>query len=304
MEETETRGGSANNRRDTEQVSEAQAHHYDASKYERPSVTVDVVMMSLRQRDLQVLLVKRRAWPYEGMWAIPGGFVNIDESLETAAKRELQEETSVQDVYLEQLYTFGDPGRDPRTRVITVVYFALLDSERLQVKAGDDAANVGWFSVYHLPDLAFDHAKILQYTLDRLRGKLQYTQIAFNLLPEQFTLRELQRVYEIILHRRLDKRNFRKKISQPASSKIRARKKWREHTDRPVSIASTPPLRPNYKTIYSTPNKSMISLSEWIRMQSTLFVCNWRRRSSKIGVMPTERAPSTSRMYELPICNV
>jgi len=93
------------------QTAEAKAHHYDASKYERPSVTVDVVMMSLRQRDLQVLLVKRRSWPYEGMWAIPGGFVNMDESLETAAKRELQEETGLQDVYLEQLYTFGDPGR-------------------------------------------------------------------------------------------------------------------------------------------------------------------------------------------------
>ena len=146
MEETETRDGAVSDGRDAEQVNEAQAHHYDASKYERPSVTVDVVMMSLRQRDLQVLLVKRRSWPYEGMWAIPGGFVNMDESLETAAKRELQEETNVQDVYLEQLYTFGDPGRDPRTRVITVVYFALLDSERLQVKAGDDAANVGWFS--------------------------------------------------------------------------------------------------------------------------------------------------------------
>src|SRR5215472_3989824 len=151
---------------------EAKAHHYDASKYERPSVTVDVVMMSLRQRDLQVLLIKRRSWPYEGMWAIPGGFVNMQESLEAAAKRELQEETGVQDVYLEQLYTFGDPGRDPRTRVITVVYFALLDSERLQVRAADDAADVGWFSVYNLPEeLAFDHAKILKYALDRLRGK-------------------------------------------------------------------------------------------------------------------------------------
>ena len=117
-----------------------QAHNYDVTKYERPSVTVDVLMMSLRQRDLQILLIKRAAWPYEGMWAIPGGFVNIDESLESAAKRELQEETGVQDVYLEQLYTFGDPGRDPRTRVITVVYFALLDSERLQVKAATDAA--------------------------------------------------------------------------------------------------------------------------------------------------------------------
>src|SRR5215469_17442303 len=111
---------------------EARAHGYDPNKYERPSVTVDVVIMSLRQGDLQVLLIKRRSWPFEGMWAITGGFVNMDESLETAAKRELQEETGVQDVYLEQLYTFANPGRDPRTRVITVVYFALLDSERLQ----------------------------------------------------------------------------------------------------------------------------------------------------------------------------
>src|SRR5207249_10371740 len=127
----------------------------------------------------QILLVKRRAWPYEGMWAIPGGFVNMDESLETAAKRELQEETGVQDVYMEQLYTFGDPKRDPRTRVITVGYFALLDSERLQVGAADDAADVGWFSVSHLPPLAFDHEEIIHYALQRLRGKLEYTTIAF-----------------------------------------------------------------------------------------------------------------------------
>src|SRR5258706_4686860 len=152
------------------QTPEARVYHYDASKYERPSVTVDVVMMSLRQGDLHVLLIKRRSWPYEGMWAIPGGFVNPDESLETAAKRELNEETGVEDVYLEQLYTFGDPGRDPRTRVITVVYFALLDSERLQVRAADDAAEVDWFPVYDLPALAFDHEKILQYALERLRG--------------------------------------------------------------------------------------------------------------------------------------
>lgn len=220
----------------TESTEEAKKRHYDASKYERPSVTVDVVMMSLRQRDLQVLLVKRRSWPYEGMWAIPGGFVNIDESLETAAKRELQEETGVQDVYLEQLYTFGDPGRDPRTRVITVVYFALLDSERLQVKAASDAADVGWFSVYSLPQLAFDHAQILDYALNRLRGKLDYTTISFNLLPEQFTLRELQRVYEIILHHsKLDKRNFRKKILSTGILEDTGAKKM-EGTHRPARL--------------------------------------------------------------------
>src|SRR6266699_6003513 len=155
MEQTEKQSEVTKSAQSKEpETAEARAHHYDASKYERPSVTVDVVMMSLRQRDLQVLLVKRRSWPYEGMWALPGGFVHMDESLEEAARRELQEETGVLDVYLEQLYTFGDPGRDPRMRVITVVYFALLDAERLQANAADVKANVGWFSVYHLPPLA------------------------------------------------------------------------------------------------------------------------------------------------------
>ncbi len=216
-------------------VMEKDSYHYDAGKYERPSVTVDVLMMSLRQRDLQLLLIKRRSWPYEGMWAIPGGFVNMQESLEAAAKRELQEETGVQDVYLEQLYTFGDPGRDPRTRVITVVYFALLDSERLQVKAASDAADVDWFSVYNLPPLAFDHEKIVEYALNRLRGKLDYTTIAFNLLPEQFTLRELQQVYEIILHKKLDKRNFRKKILSTGILEDTGAKKM-EGTHRPARL--------------------------------------------------------------------
>jgi 8-oxo-dGTP diphosphatase len=214
---------------------ESEPHHYDASKYERPSVTVDVLMMSLRQRDLQMLLIKRRAWPFEGMWAIPGGFVMMNESLEAAAKRELQEETGVQDVYLEQLYTFGDPERDPRTRVITVVYFALLDSERLQVRAASDATDVGWFSVYDLPPLAFDHQMIVEYALNRLRNKLDYTTIAFNLLPEQFTLRELQRVHEIILHKKLDKRNFRKKILSTNILEDTGEKKM-EGTHRPARL--------------------------------------------------------------------
>jgi 8-oxo-dGTP diphosphatase len=235
MEEMELQSATVDDTQNRVQMAEAKAHHYDANKFDRPSVTVDVVMMSLRQRDLQVLLVKRRSWPYEGMWAIPGGFVNMDESLEKAAKRELQEETGVQDVYLEQLYTFGDPGRDPRTRVITVVYFALLDSERLQVRAADDAMDVCWFSVYNLPPLAFDHAKILEYALNRLRGKLDYTTIAFSLLPEHFTLYELQRVYEIILHRRLDKRNFRKKILSTGILEDTGGKKM-EGTHRPARL--------------------------------------------------------------------
>jgi len=177
-------------------------HRYDANQFERPSVTVDVVMMCLRQQGLQVLLVNRYSGPNKGMWAIPGGFVHIDESLEGAARRELREASGMQDVYLEQLYTFGDPARDPRTRVITVVYFALLDAGQLQASTDGDNENVGWFSVYHLPPLAFDHVTILQYALNRLRGKLASTTIAFRLLSEQFTFRELQQVYEMILHRR------------------------------------------------------------------------------------------------------
>jgi len=232
MEQTEGRSSEQGKMHLTD---EARAHHYDPSKYERPSVAVDVVMMTLHQKDLQILLVKRRSWPFEGMWAIPGGFVDIDESLEDAAKRELHEETSVQDVYIEQLYTFGNPGRDPRTRVITVVYFALLDAEQLRIKAADDAADVGWFSVYELPPLAFDHGDILDYTLNRLRGKLSYTTIAFNLLPEQFTLRELQRVYEIILHKKLDKRNFRKKVLATGILEDTGAKKM-EGTHRPARL--------------------------------------------------------------------
>ncbi|MGB8348733.1 MAG: NUDIX domain-containing protein [Ktedonobacteraceae bacterium] len=232
MEQTEGRSSEQGKMHLTD---EARTHHYDPSKYERPSVAVDVVMMTLHQKDLQILLVKRRSWPFEGMWAIPGGFVDINESLEDAAKRELREETSVQDVYIEQLYTFGNPGRDPRTRVITVVYFALLDAEQLRIKAADDAADVGWFSVYELPPLAFDHGDILDYTLNRLRGKLSYTTIAFNLLPEQFTLRELQRVYEIILHKKLDKRNFRKKVLATGILEDTGAKKM-EGTHRPARL--------------------------------------------------------------------
>lgn len=184
----------------------------DESHREHPAVTVDVVILTMRKRRLEALLIRRKRWPYEGLWAIPGGFVAADESLEDAARRELEEEASVRDVYLEQLYTFGDPHRDPRMRVITVVYYALIRADELHVVAGDDAAESGWFPVYTLPSLAFDHGSILAYAMERLRGKLEYTTIGFQLLAPEFTLGELQEVYEAILNRPLDKRNFRKKI--------------------------------------------------------------------------------------------
>lgn len=180
--------------------------------YPRPSVTADVIIFTLRESDLFVLLVRRKYPPCEGMWAIPGGFVDIDESLEEAALRELEEETGVRDVYLEQLYTFGDVARDPRGRVITVAYFALVPAAAIHPRAGDDAAEARWWSVYDLPPLAFDHADILDYALQRLRYKLEYTAVGFELLPPTFTLSELQTAYEIILGEELDKRNFRRKI--------------------------------------------------------------------------------------------
>lgn len=175
-------------------------------------VTVDIVIFTIQSGLLKVLLVKRRIPPFAGKFAIPGGFVHEEEDLDRAALRELQEETGVSDVYLEQLYSFGDPGRDPRGRVITVAYFALISADR-QLKAGTDAAEAAWCALDKLPALAFDHASVLDYALERLRNKLEYTTVGFQLLPEKFSLTELQEVYEAILARKLDKRNFRRKMA-------------------------------------------------------------------------------------------
>lgn len=197
----------------SEEHQEESATTYDASKYDRPSVTVDVVIFSLIERELNILLVKRKRWPYEGQWAIPGGFINIDESIETAARRELEEETGVRDIYLEQLYTFGEPLCDPRTRVISVAYFAIIRADRQVLKVSDESTDVRWFPVRRLPgQLAFDHDHILASALDRLRSKLEYTTLAFQLLPEVFSILELKHIYEQILGEKLDKGNFYRKI--------------------------------------------------------------------------------------------
>jgi len=180
--------------------------------YPRPSVTVDLVIFTIAEDDLKVLLIRRGQEPFKGRWALPGGFVEIDESLKRAADRELKEEVGVTNVYLEQLYTFGEPKRDPRGRVISVSYFALVDAERQRIVAASDAAEAQWHSVFGAPKLAFDHAKILDYAVWRLRNKIEWTTVGYELLPKKFTLSELQRVYEIILQRPVDKRNFRKKV--------------------------------------------------------------------------------------------
>lgn len=185
------------------------AHTYE---FARPALTVDVVVFALDEEDLQVMLVERDLKPFAGQWALPGGFVRVDESLEDAARRELEEETGLKNIFLEQLYTFGDLHRDPRERVVTVAYYALVNFEGHDVHASTDARNAAWFAVNDLPKLAFDHERILKTAYERLKGKVRYQPIGFELLPEKFTLRQLQHLYEVILDRELDKRNFRKKV--------------------------------------------------------------------------------------------
>ncbi len=181
-------------------------------EYPHPAVTTDIVIFTIRQDELKVLLIKRASPPYQGEWALPGGFIKLDESLEEGARRELEEETGVSGVYLEQLYTFGQPDRDPRERVITVAYYALIPSDKIEIRAATDAEGVGWFGMEELPALAFDHQDILDAAHERLVAKLDYSTIAFQFMPKDFTLTELQQVYELILRDPVDKRNFRKRI--------------------------------------------------------------------------------------------
>lgn len=226
--------------------------HYDATEFDRCSVATDIVAFSvseeirtnyrkLPEKKLRILLIKRGEHPFKGEWALPGGFVQRDETAEVAAKRELEEETGVKEVYMEQLYTFSDPHRDPRTRVISIAYMALLNTNPI-LCATHDAIMADWFEVQYevlennkqklilknetdtleaelsaegfcAKGIAFDHAKIITHALERLRGKIEYRPIALNLLPEHFTLTHLQQVYEIILDKKLLVANFRRKIA-------------------------------------------------------------------------------------------
>lgn len=181
-------------------------------EYPHPAVTTDVVIFTIRNDALELLLVNRGANPYQGSWALPGGFVDINEDIEACALRELEEETGISGVYLEQLYTFGKPGRDPRERVISVAYYALVPPDRMHIRAASDASEVGWFRLDQLPELAFDHFEIVRMAHQRLAAKLNYSTIALQFMPSRFTLSELQTVYECIQGELLDKRNFRKRV--------------------------------------------------------------------------------------------
>ncbi|QDT96467.1 NUDIX hydrolase [Gimesia aquarii] len=181
-------------------------------EYPRPALTVDCVVFGLDEEDLKVLLIQRDLPPFEGHWALPGGFVRLDETLDEAARRELAEETGIEKVYLEQLYTVGEIDRDPRERVVTVAYYALVKLSDHRIHAATDARNAAWFAIDDVPSLAFDHPTILKMAHERLRNKVRYQPLGFELLPTKFTLRQIQHLYEVILDRQLDKRNFRKKI--------------------------------------------------------------------------------------------
>ncbi len=185
------------------------SHTYE---YPRPALTVDCIIFGLDKKDLKVLVIKRGIDPYAGKWALPGGFVDMEEDLRTAALRELEEETGVKDVFIEQLYTFGQPNRDPRGRVISVAYYALVNLNEHPINASSDADDASWFKIDEMPPLAFDHENILNVALKRLRGKVVYQPIGFELLPKKFTLTQLQQLYETVLGVEINKRNFRTKI--------------------------------------------------------------------------------------------
>ena len=175
-------------------------------------LSVDAVVFGYEAQTISVLLIKRKYEPYKGQWAIPGGFVLNDESLEEAIERELKEETGIKINYLEQLYTFGNPKRDPRNRVVSVAYFGLIKPSAFKIFASTDAEEVQWFKIDELPKLSFDHKEILNMAITRLQGKITYEPIGFELLDTKFPFSDLEKLYTTLLGRTIDRRNFRKKL--------------------------------------------------------------------------------------------
>jgi 8-oxo-dGTP diphosphatase len=206
-----------------------------SQKYKHAVIASDIVIFTIQGEQLKALLIKMKKAPYQNMWAAPGGLVRGSESVEDAARRILLDKTGVKNVYLEQLYTFGDVDRDPFGRVVSVAYFALIPYAGLSLKTTAEYGGVAWFPVENLPKLAYDHSKIVRTAVQRLRSKLEYSNIIYHLMPKEFTLSELQQIYEIILGRSLDKRNFRKKLlSLQIVKKLRKKRKGDAH--RPAEL--------------------------------------------------------------------
>jgi 8-oxo-dGTP diphosphatase len=212
------------------------------------AVAVDVAAFTVRDGILHVLLAQTRSGPFAGWWALPGGRVGEDESLDEAAARELPAPTAARDVYLEQLYTFGQPSRDPRGRVVSVAYVGLVaDPERVRGGTAGKYASVDWYPVSRLPQLAYDHAAVLRLAIARLRAKLQYTNLAYTLLPSSFTLGELQGLYEAILGRKLDRRNFRRRVL--SLGLLRPLRRMRRGAHRPAALYAFRSRRPMTVTV-------------------------------------------------------
>jgi ADP-ribose pyrophosphatase YjhB (NUDIX family) len=200
-----------------------------SSKLAEVRTTVDVVIFTHEDNQLKVLLVKREADPFAGRLALPGGFLWENETFYDAARRILGSKAGVKDVFMEQLYTFDEPDRDPRARIVTVTYYALIPRDRLKLASGDSLQSPELYSVNEVSGLAFDHDKILTYAVARMRSKFGYTNAAYSLLPDRFTFSELQSLYEVILGRALDKRNFRKKylslgLIEPTAERVSGRR--------------------------------------------------------------------------------
>ena len=178
--------------------------------YPRPAVTTDCVIFGYDGKELKVLLIERGIEPFKGCWAFPGGFLNMDEDALAGARRELKEETGLEDAFIEQFHTFSEPGRDPRGRVITIAHYALVTIQ--EVEGGDDAAQARWFPIGEVPPLAFDHDRILRMAMSRLKEKIHFEPVGFELLPDVFTMPQLQNLYEAILEVHFDRRNFASKM--------------------------------------------------------------------------------------------
>ncbi|MBI2987983.1 MAG: NUDIX hydrolase [Deltaproteobacteria bacterium] len=223
-------------------MSQAESYRRFSDTQAHPWVAVDVVIYTLDQSRLECLLVQVKEGSFAGKWAFPGGLVGAQESLDQAAERELYERTGVKNAYLEQLYTFGKPERDPATRAVSVSYLALVPYQEVKLNPASKYAAIGWFPANRLPRLAYDHDQVGRLALKRMRSKLQYANIVYSLLPSEFTLGELQEVYETILHRSLDRRNFRKKIL--ALGLLKRLRKKRRGTHRPAALYAFIKRRP------------------------------------------------------------